>query len=280
MPTDLIAHRQFYARLVTARAGVTDARIIEAFATVERERFLGPGPWYVKAAAEGYVDTGTDDPAVLYQDVVVGLMPDRGINNGEPSLHAKSIGAASPAVGEIVVHVGAGTGYYTAILACLVGERGCVNAYEVEGQLAQRAKTNLTIYPQVSVRETSALNGSLPAANVIYVSAGATHVPLAWLDALLLGGRLVVPLTPDRRLGCMLLVRRVSGSGYSARVFSTAGFVPCLGARDETSSERLADALDRDEGRSIRSLRLGDSPDATVWCRGEGWWLSTADPVS
>jgi protein-L-isoaspartate(D-aspartate) O-methyltransferase len=114
---------------------------------------------------------------------------------------------------------------------------------------------------------------------VIYVSAGVTHVPDAWLDALVPGGRLVVPLTPTERLGCMLLVTRESATAYAARVFSTAGFIPCVGARDERQSRALAAALDARAPDEVRSLRRGSDPDETAWCVGEGWWLSTAAPL-
>ena len=87
--------RSLYARLVTANTAVAEARIVDAFASVRREQFVGPGPWQI-AVDGGYVATETDDPTVLYQDIVVGLFPDRGINNGEPSLHAKCLGAAVP----------------------------------------------------------------------------------------------------------------------------------------------------------------------------------------
>ena len=74
----LSAIRSFYARFVTASAGVADERIVHAFAALPREDFLGPGPWQVEA--RGYISTGTDDPAVLYQNMLVGLAPERRIN--------------------------------------------------------------------------------------------------------------------------------------------------------------------------------------------------------
>jgi protein-L-isoaspartate(D-aspartate) O-methyltransferase len=113
---------------------------------------------------------------------------------------------------------------------------------------------------------------------VIYVSAGATHVPSAWLDALSVGGQLVMPLTPNERdgLGCMLLVTRRQGAAYEARIFSPAVFIPCIGARDEEQSRALAAALSSRSPDEVRSLRRGDAPDDTAWCIGQGWWLSTA----
>lgn len=270
--------RRFYARLVAATAGVRDSRIIDAFASVRRERFVGPGPWQIQVAG-GYMATETDDPAVLYQDINIGLAPERGVNNGEPSLHAKCMGAAAPKANDVVVHVGAGTGYYTAILAQLVGPSGRVHAYEVDAAMARRAAENLAEYAMVTVYANSALAVPLPSADVIYVSAGATHVPGEWLDALAVGGRLVLPLTPNERLGCMLLVTRRFGTGYAARVLSPAAFIPCVGARDDSQSKALAAALDARSPDAIRSLHRGIEPDDTAWCIGNGWWLSTADPV-
>lgn len=267
--------RRFYARLVTASAGVTEPRIIEGFATVRREEFMGPGPWQIAVNGD-YMATETDDPSVLYQDIVVGLVPDRRINNGEPSLHAKCLGAALPKPGDLVVHVGAGTGYYTAILAHLV-DTGCVHAFEIDADIACRAIDNLAAYTTVMVHAQSALEGPLPSADVIYVNAGVTHVPALWLDALALGGRLVVPLTPSERLGCMLLVTRGSEAAYAARVFSPAAFTPCIGARNEEQSLALATALESRPPEDVRSLRRDHEPDDTAWCVGEGWWLLTTE---
>ena len=52
---------------------------------------------------------------------MIGILPERNLNNGQPSLHAALIAAAAPQPREHVVHVGAGVGYYTSILAELVG---------------------------------------------------------------------------------------------------------------------------------------------------------------
>jgi protein-L-isoaspartate(D-aspartate) O-methyltransferase len=270
------ALRHFYARLVAASAEVTEPRIIAAFATVRREQFIGPGPWQI-AVAGGYMSSETDDPRVLYQDIVVGLVPERRINNGEPSLHAKCLGLALPQAGETAVHVGAGTGYYTAILAHLVGSAGHVHAYEIDADLADRAVANLTVYPTVTVHARSGLDGPLPTADVIYVNAGVTEVPPVWLDALAPGGRLVLPLTPTERLGCMVIVTHRSSTAYAARVFSPAAFAGCVGARDESQSRTLAAALDTRSTSDVRTLRRGSAPDETAWCIGDGWWFSTAD---
>ena len=58
-----------------------------------------------------------------------------------PSYHAPLIASAGIREGEHVVHVGAGTGYYTAIMAHLTGRGGRVTAIEFDPALARRSAT-------------------------------------------------------------------------------------------------------------------------------------------
>ncbi len=131
------AFRAFYADLITANAGIprTDSRLRAAFASTPRERFLGPGPWRCFTTT-GYVDTPSDDPALLYQDITVAISIDPPINNGQPSLHALCLGALHVQPTDLAIHIGAGTGYYTAILAQLAGS---VLAFEIDPGLAAKA---------------------------------------------------------------------------------------------------------------------------------------------
>jgi protein-L-isoaspartate(D-aspartate) O-methyltransferase len=274
-PTE--AHRHFYAQLVVRSAESSDERLVAAFSSVPRENYVGKGPWPVFVGAGCYLQTISDDPYLLYQDILIGLAPERGINNGEPSLHARCLAAAAPTPGETVVHIGAGTGYYTAILAHLVTPSGRVVAYEIEGDLADKARTNLSDLPAVAVVTGSATDSPLPSCDLIYVNAGATHPHPLWLDALNVGGRLIFPLTPNEGLGCILLITRRESGGYAATVVTRAAFIPCIGARDDATSDTVATALETRSVREIRSLRRDGIPDETAWCAGEGWWLSTAD---
>jgi protein-L-isoaspartate(D-aspartate) O-methyltransferase len=269
--------RRFYAEFVVRSSGSSDARLIDAFATVAREDFLGPGPWQVFVGS-GYIPTISDDPRWVYQDVLVGLAPERKINNGQPSLHARCLAATAPATGEAVVHLGAGTGYYSALLATLVGPSGTVLAIEREEDLAQRARAALRPFTNVTVQTASATALAMPPCDVIYVNAGATHPPSAWLDALRIGGRLVFPLTPHEGFGVMLLVTRKAPALYAASAFTRAAFIPCIGARDDDASASLTKALERQSPKEVRSLRRGTPPDGSAWCVGADWWLSTDEP--
>jgi protein-L-isoaspartate(D-aspartate) O-methyltransferase len=275
------AHRTWYARLVTATAGIppSERRLLDAFASTPRERFVGAGPWQVFTRI-GYVETPSDDPTFLYQDVAVALVKDRQVNNGQPSLHAVCLAALGVREREAVVHVGAGTGYYSAILARLAGSAGSVDAYEIDPVLAARAAENLADHLNVRVHAASGTEGALPACDALYVNAGATGPAEAWLDALRPGGRLLFPLTALQGAGAMLLATRTAGAAFAARFVCGASFIPCAGARDEETERALAAAFQRGGMGEVKSLRRGGEPDATAWCAGRGWWLSTAPPGS
>jgi protein-L-isoaspartate(D-aspartate) O-methyltransferase len=85
---ELAIVRRAYAKHVLANSGVDNVRVEAAFAVVRREHFLGPGPWLMPRWLCRYVPTPSDDPVYLYQDALVGIVPDRHLNNGQPSLHA------------------------------------------------------------------------------------------------------------------------------------------------------------------------------------------------
>jgi protein-L-isoaspartate(D-aspartate) O-methyltransferase len=288
----LESFRASYARLVTTIAGIPADSIestpfIEAFTAVPREEFIGPGPWRI-VTNSGYVTVPADDPAFLYQDFAIALQPEKHINNGQPSLHVRCLAALQIKSREKVVHVGAGTGYYTALLATLVGPSGSVIAYEIDQSLAERAAANLKSYSNVSVENRSGVDGPLPECEVIYVNAGATAPMDAWLDALRPGGRLLFPLTTAHGFGAMLLVTRKTESEFAAKFVIQAAFVHCLGARDEQVGKKLAEAFktsgmgnyQRQGGMwEVKSLRRDTKPDGTCWFAGNGWWLSTVEPT-
>ena len=274
-PLEVERHR--YADRLMHGIGGDTRRLRAAFADIAREDFLGPPPWLLLGNEFGR--DWCDDPVELYQDALVGLDVGRGINNGQPSLHARSLAACDPHDGDTVLHVGAGLGYYSAILAQLVGPTGRVVAYEIEADLAARAAAYLAPWPQVRVRALSGAVPPLPASDVIYVNAGATHPVAAWLDALRVGGRLIFPLTPDDSTGCMLLVTRVSPTAYAARSLMRVSFIACIGARDAQASAALRHAFASRPVDAVRSLHRDDRPDDTAWCAGPGWWLSTRPPA-
>lgn len=261
-----IRHR--FAEDVCFVAGSTSERIRAAFATVAREDFLGPGPWHIVHPLGGYWTTADDDPRHVYHNVVIAIDRTRGLNNGEPSLWARYFDALELAPGAAVLHVGCGTGYYSAILSEIVGPDGRVLAVEIDKELASRARDALGRYRRIDVRHADGSSLSEREMDAVIISAGATHVLPQWLDALSEGGRLAVPLTTDRRGGLTLLVTR-RGERYAARSIGWIGIFSCAGGRNAEAEARLAAAIGKGHMDMIQSLRRDShAADGACWLHG------------
>jgi protein-L-isoaspartate(D-aspartate) O-methyltransferase len=277
--------RRAYAKQVLAAAGIADARVEDAFAAVRREDFLGAGPWPIFRWLRDYVTTPTADPVYLYTDDLVGIVPDKRLNNGQPSLHALLIARAGIREGDHVVHVGAGVGYYTAIMAHLAGATGRVTAIELEPELAARAQANFTAAANVRVVAGDGTAAAFDRADVIYVNAGATRPAGTWLDGLADGGRLILPLTTDQgfaanepaamaRRGAIFRITR-QGDAFHARWISRVAIFRCESARDVASEAALAAAFAKGGWERVTRLYRGDDvPAERCWLRAPGWCLA------
>jgi protein-L-isoaspartate(D-aspartate) O-methyltransferase len=277
--------RRAYAKQVLAAAGVADRRLENAFAAVPREDFLGKGPWPILRWGGGYVSSPNADPLYLYADILVGILPERNLNNGQPSFLASLITAALPKRGEHVVHIGAGVGYYTAIMAHLVGRGGRVTAIEYDSVLAVRLAHNLAAADNVLAVQGDGGIASFEPADIILVNAGATRPAERWLDGLRDGGRLILPLTtaagftgtgtvPFERQGAVFRIAR-RGDEFDAQQISGVGIYPCHGMRDAASEKALAAAFEKGGWEKVTRLYRRDNvPEADCWLRGEGWCLA------
>jgi protein-L-isoaspartate(D-aspartate) O-methyltransferase len=261
---DIAAVRRQYAERLRELANLRTTALVEAFATVSREHFLGSGPWQIlRPPGFGpYATTPDADTIHLYQDVLVAIDASRLLNNGLPSSLALWLDALDLAPGASVVHVGCGVGYYTAVLAETVGAGGRVLGIEIDAALAERARAKLAYLPQVSVQQGDGFSLAGGARDAIFINAGATYVPPVWLDQLAPGGHLICPLTAPvaddnpNGIGWGLMLKVTRGAdGYAARFISVVGIYPCLGARDPESGQRLREAFARSDSESVRSLR-------------------------
>src|SRR4051812_18288920 len=123
--------RERYAAQIARLSWITDPRIERAFATIPREAFLPPPPWTVFPPG-GWLKHPTSDPADLYDDVLVVLDSSRGVNNGQPSLHAAWLAPGAPPPRGTAGHTGAGSGHHTAVLPPLLPPRGHVHAPQID----------------------------------------------------------------------------------------------------------------------------------------------------
>ena len=271
--------RRCYAEEVRFVANLKREEVVAAFAKVPRERFLGPPPWKLSNRSGAYREVLGGDPRDTYHDVVYALDPSRQLDNDSPSFVGALIDESGARAGQHVVHVGCGTGYYTAILAELVGEGGHVTAIEIDEVLAEKARVNLGPWSQVDVKQADGTQFDPGAADAILVTAGATHPIPLWLERMLPGATLIVPLTVDAPTdgGGWILKVSHSAKGLAARFVCPVGIYPCVGGRDEDANRLLSQAFLRGpaELSKVRSLRRDPHVvSEECWLHGDDFCLS------
>jgi protein-L-isoaspartate(D-aspartate) O-methyltransferase len=150
---------------------------------------------------------------------------------------------------------------------------------EIDSALAERARVALAPWPQVTVLHADGSSGPFDSADVIVASAGATHPQPSWLAALNLAGKLLFPLAPETGAGAMALLTRKSSDNFAAELSYGTLFIPFTGACDPTVAAQLAEALARDQGEPVWSLRLDrHDKDDTCWLHANAWCFSTREP--
>jgi len=286
--TDLAAVRRTFAEELAAARGIRAERVVNAFAAVPREEFLVAGPWLVLADA-GYRSTPDADPRNLYRDVAVAIDAARVLNNGAPGLLAHVFDQLEIGAGETVAHVGCAVGYYSAILAEIVGPGGRVIAIELDPELCERARRHLRRWRHVEVRHVDGAKEPREPVDVVWVNGGVTHPQPSWLDALRPGGRCAMPLTavrPPSRIrrvvrdhaGRMLYLAR-RGAGFAARFDETCGMTALLGGRDAAIQERLRAAYQGGGASAVRSFRRdAHVEEPSCWLHLDAGCLSRREP--
>lgn len=183
---------------------VTDPIIIEAMGELERERFL-PEP--LRGIA--YVD----------EDVPLG--------NGrfliEPLAGALLLQAAAINANDIVLEIGCGTGYLSAVIARMAS---AVVSLESDATLAELAAANLAELglDTVTVVKSPLRSGWPEQApyDVIVFGGAVCEVPPGILDQLAEGGRLVAVIASDKGAGRGTLFLRLGGSVSRRPLFDSS----------------------------------------------------------
>jgi len=180
---------------------VTDHRLVEAMLDIPREVF-------VPQAARGiaYVD----------KDIAIG----NGRYMMEPMVFARMLQEVGVDETDVVLDIGCGSGYSTAVLARLAAT---VVGVESDAELAQRATEALA---QSGVVNATVVTGPLPDGNpaqapydVIVIEGLVAEVPAAITDQLAEGGRLIVAVMGDRGVGEVKLYQRLGGLVSSRVLF-------------------------------------------------------------
>lgn len=191
------------------RKGIRDLAVLRAIATVPRHLFV---PESVRHRA--------------YDDVALPISGGQTIS--QPWVQARYLELAALTGRERVLEIGAGSGYQTALLACLAD---AVFAVERIPALAQGARTALET---AGIRNVTVLvgDGTLgwrPFApyDAILVAAASPEIPLPLVEQLAPGGRLIIPLG-DRDTQVLTIARRVDDRLETSSV-GDVRFVPLLG---------------------------------------------------
>lgn len=189
--------------------GITNERVLAAMEQVPRHEFV----------AQAYRDQAYDDKPLpigysqtISQPYMVGLMLEL--------LH--------PEPGDLVLEIGTGSGYQTALLAELAGyvesiERQSGLAAMADGVLRQLGYTNVAVHigdGSVGVPERSPFDA-------IVVSAGAPQFPDRLFTQLNEGGRLVVPVGASENQQLLLVAKKQGRPVISESV--PCRFVPLIG---------------------------------------------------
>ena len=278
---DIELRRRLFAEEITAVANLRTRALSDALAVVPREDFLPPGPWLVQSEASGPRQTPDADPAHVYHDYSVTIDPARQLFNGTPTFVTGLIDALRLQPGSAVLHVGAGLGYYTALLGHTVGASGHVRGIEVDPDLAARAAQNLRARAWVRIECGNATTPLDRRFDAILVNAGVTHPLDVWLDALEEGGRLMLPLTaaipamgPLSKGGVVMLTKAAAGA-FDARVLTFTVIYTGIGLRDDTLNEPLGRAFMRMPFPRLKRLRRdAHEPAPECWLHGERFCFS------
>ncbi len=283
--SDMAARRRFFAEEIEAVANLRSRRLVDALATVPRDEFLRPGPWTVRSEADFAApprQTPDADPRHVHHNLVVAIDPSRQLFNGTPSLLSMAIDALALAEGGRALHIGAGLGYYTALMAHCVGASGRIAAVEADEGLAREARANVADMPWVDLRHGDASDPIPGPFDGVLVNAGVTHPLDWWLDALAPGGRMVLPITapmpamgPTIGKGLLTLVTKRDDGAFDLRVVTFVAIYSAVGIRDEARGDALGQAMARMPFPPLKRLRRDShEPTDTCWVHAEGCCLS------
>jgi protein-L-isoaspartate O-methyltransferase len=171
--------RRFYAEEIQFAANLTSPVLVAALTRVPREKFLGPGPWHVAipdmvTGCVQYMTTPDAEPRRVYHNVVFALDRSRDLTNGQPGTLAHYINSLDLAPGNRVYHLGAGAGYYTAVIAEVVGSSGVVVASEVHPELGPVAQKNLADRANVTLHVGDGTQFDPGECDAMLINAGVT----------------------------------------------------------------------------------------------------------
>ena len=158
-------------------------KIIEAFRKIKRVDFLPKG-------MENLVELNEALPIGCGQTI------------SQPLVVAFMIEQLQPQPGEKILDIGSGSGWTTALLAEIVGDKGKVIAMEIIPELKKFGEKNVAKYNfikrgQVQFICTDGSKGyekEAPFDGILVSASVQTDIPQTWKEQLKIGGRIVTPI--------------------------------------------------------------------------------------
>lgn len=193
--------------------GVEDPATLQAMRAVERHEF---------------VDLRLIDQAYADRPLPIG----HGQTISQPYIVAHMTELLRPKEGDVVLEIGAGSGYQAAVLGEIVGR---VYTIEIVPALAELSKDRMEKlgYDNVEVKEGDGYYGWEEHApfDGIIVTAAATHIPPPLVEQLKPGARMVIPVGPPMQVQNLMLVEKDEDGSVTQRNVMPVRFVPLTGDR-------------------------------------------------
>lgn len=206
---DASARRAHMVEQQLMRRGIQDPRVLAAMREVPREAFV----------PEEERDKAWDDCALPLA---------HGQTISQPYMVARSVELARLRPSDVVLEVGLGSGYQTAVMSRLCAR---VVGVEIIAALAQGAEQTLRAvgYDNVVVRISDGSVGLPEFApyDCIMVAAGASTVPEQLIEQLKPDGRLIIPV--GQPMQTLTVITRTS-DGILKQEFDQCMYVPLRGA--------------------------------------------------
>jgi protein-L-isoaspartate(D-aspartate) O-methyltransferase len=159
-------------------------------------------------------------------------------------------------------------GYYTAIMAEVVGPSGSVVGLELQPELAARAEENLANCANVRVEAGDGAAFDPGPCDAMLVNCGVTHPQTMWLERLREGGRLVVPFTfamnATTGQGVMKKIVRL-GEAYSTELVTMVAIFSGGSLRDPALEPQMLKGLTTGGLLKLKSVRR-DAHEAGETC--------------
>jgi protein-L-isoaspartate(D-aspartate) O-methyltransferase len=157
----------------------------------------------------------------------------------QPYIVALMSDLLNPQADDTVLEIGTGSGYQSAILACLVRQVYSMEIIE-KLSIAARERLDKLGYENIELRSGDGYYGWPEHAlyNGIIVTAAAPHIPQALIDQLRVGARLVIPV--GRPYGCQelrVLQKNADGSIETQTILEVS-FVPLTGAHSTDTTAK------------------------------------------